>query len=102
MPMRDVNRVNMATNSPGVATPTDGDVPSGREFPDSPPLDAPDLDAPETAARFADLPPLCVDLDGTLIRTDTLLEGLIVLTGQLRLVSIMRGLASGSSALKAR
>jgi 4-hydroxybenzoate polyprenyltransferase len=95
--MRDVNRVNMATNSLGVATPTDGDVPLGREFPDSPPLDA-----PETAARFADLPPLCVDLDGTLIRTDTLLEGLIVLAGQLRLVSIMRGMASGPSALKAR
>jgi len=52
--------------------------------------------------QSAQLKPLCVDLDGTLIRTDTLLEGLIVLLGQLRLGSVLGGLIAGAAALKAR
>ena len=45
--------------------------------------------------------PLCVDLDGTLIRTDVLVEGAIALLGQLRVVTLVRGLARGPAALKA-
>lgn len=46
--------------------------------------------------------PLCVDLDGTLLRADTLVEGMVVLAGQLRVAPLVAGLAAGRAALKAR
>lgn len=46
--------------------------------------------------------PLCVDLDGTLVRTDTLVEGLLVLGGSLRLSALLAPAARGRAALKAR
>lgn len=46
--------------------------------------------------------PLCVDLDGTLVRTDTLVEGMIALAGTLRLGTLLGALAGGRAALKAR
>lgn len=50
----------------------------------------------------ADALPLCVDLDGTLVRTDTLVEGLIALVGTLRLGALAAALASGRAGLKAQ
>lgn len=52
-------------------------------------------------AASAELLPLCVDLDGTLVRTDTLVEGLIALLGRMRFGTILRGLARGRAGLKA-
>ena len=46
--------------------------------------------------------PLCVDLDGTLLRTDTLVEGLIALAGSLRLGALAGAFAGGRAGLKAR
>ncbi len=46
--------------------------------------------------------PLCVDLDGTLIRTDTLLEGMIAMVGGLRVVALLGALGGGPARLKAR
>lgn len=51
--------------------------------------------------------PLCVDLDETLVRTDTLVEGLLALVGGLRLGALLGAFAgaipgSGRAALKAR
>jgi phosphoserine phosphatase len=46
--------------------------------------------------------PLCVDLDGTLVRTDTLAEGLLALAGDLRLGPLLGAVAGGRAALKAR
>jgi 4-hydroxybenzoate polyprenyltransferase/phosphoserine phosphatase len=49
----------------------------------------------------AELLPLCVDLDGTLVRTDTLMEGLIVLLGGMRVRALAGAFASGPAGLKA-
>ena len=46
--------------------------------------------------------PLCVDLDETLVRTDTLVEGLLVLAGELRVGALLAAFAGGRAALKAR
>ena len=46
--------------------------------------------------------PLCVDLDGTLVRTDTLVEGLLALAGGLRVAALGAAVMGGRSALKAR
>jgi 4-hydroxybenzoate polyprenyltransferase/phosphoserine phosphatase len=46
--------------------------------------------------------PLCVDLDGTLIRTDTLVEGLVGMVGSLRLGALAAAFATGRAGLKAR
>lgn len=46
--------------------------------------------------------PLCVDLDGTLVRGDTLVEGMLTLTGSLRLGALAGALAGGRAGLKAR
>ncbi len=46
--------------------------------------------------------PLCVDLDGTLVRTDTLVEGLIALAGSLRLGALATAFGTGRAGLKAR
>ena len=43
--------------------------------------------------------PLCVDLDGTLVRTDTLVEGLLDLAGGLQFVALLRAFAGGRAAL---
>jgi 4-hydroxybenzoate polyprenyltransferase/phosphoserine phosphatase len=61
----------------------------------SPPIGVTDRDG-------ADLVPLCVDLDGTLIRTDTLLEGLIALAGRMRFGAIIGASVRGPEHLKAR
>ncbi len=53
-------------------------------------------------AASDDLVPLCVDLDGTLIRTDTLTEGLIALLGDMHLGAIFGALTAGRAGLKAR
>ena len=45
--------------------------------------------------------PLCVDLDGTLVRTDTLVEGGIALLGRLDFGTLVRGAAKGRAGLKA-
>lgn len=57
--------------------------------------------APPAGATAA-LLPLCVDLDGTLVRTDTLVEGLIALAGGLRFATLFGAFAGGKAALKAR
>jgi hydroxymethylpyrimidine pyrophosphatase-like HAD family hydrolase len=44
--------------------------------------------------------PLCVDLDGTLVRTDTLIEGLCALATDPRIVVALLRLTSGRAALK--
>ncbi len=46
--------------------------------------------------------PLCVDLDGTLVRTDTLVEGLLALAGGLRFGALGAAVMGGRAALKAR
>ena len=46
--------------------------------------------------------PLCIDLDGTLVRTDTLAEGLIRVLGELRFAPLLAAAAEGRSGLKAR
>ena len=46
--------------------------------------------------------PLCVDLDGTLVRTDTLVEGLLILAGGLRVADLLAAFSGGRAALKAR
>jgi 4-hydroxybenzoate polyprenyltransferase/phosphoserine phosphatase len=46
--------------------------------------------------------PLCVDLDGTLVRTDTLVEGMLALAGGLRFATLLGAFAGGRAALKAR
>ncbi len=56
---------------------------------------------PPLQAAQASLP-LCVDLDGTLVRTDTLVEGLLSLVGGLRLGALLGAFAGGRAALKAR
>lgn len=61
------------------------------------PFAPPSFDAPS-----ADTIPLCIDLDGTLIRTDTLMEGLIGLAGGMRLGVLAGAFASGRAGLKAR
>ena len=57
------------------------------------------LALPQSA--HADLP-LCVDLDGTLVRTDTLVEGLLALAGGMRFGTLLGAFAGGRAALKAR
>ena len=46
--------------------------------------------------------PLCVDLDDTLVRTDTLVEGLLALAGGLRFAALVGAFAGGRAGLKAR
>ena len=46
--------------------------------------------------------PLCVDLDGTLVRGDTLVEGMLTLAGSARLGVLLGAMASGRARLKAR
>ena len=46
--------------------------------------------------------PLCVDLDGTLVRTDTLVEGLLALAGTMRFATLLGAFSGGRAALKAR
>jgi phosphoserine phosphatase len=58
--------------------------------------------APDGRAGPADALPLCVDLDGTLVRTDTLLEGLVALSGGLRMGALAMAFAAGRAGLKAR
>jgi 4-hydroxybenzoate polyprenyltransferase len=62
--------------------------------------------APPVAASFdaasAERVPLCVDLDGTLVRTDTLIEGLIALLGGMQLNAMLGAFSAGRSGLKAR
>ena len=62
--------------------------------------------APLVAASFEAEPaepvPLCVDLDGTLVRTDTLMEGLIALLGGMQLSAMLGAFAAGRAGLKAR
>jgi 4-hydroxybenzoate polyprenyltransferase/phosphoserine phosphatase len=72
--------------------------PDGAADADSPRFDAAVDVIPDTSG----LAPLCVDLDGTLIRTDTLLEGLIALAGRMRVGTIVAGCAGGPAHLKAR
>ena len=55
-----------------------------------------------TGRDGAGLVPLCVDLDGTLIRTDTLLEGLIALAGGMRFGAIIGASIRGPAYLKAQ
>ncbi len=45
--------------------------------------------------------PLCIDLDGTLVRTDTLLEAMIALLGGMRIGAMVGALAGGPARLKA-
>jgi len=52
-------------------------------------------------AAVNEMPPLCVDLDGTLIRTDVLMEGLIAAMSRMRFGAILSGLGSGPAGLKA-
>ncbi|MCC6717332.1 MAG: UbiA family prenyltransferase [Acetobacteraceae bacterium] len=52
-------------------------------------------------AQQGALLPLCVDLDGTLVRTDTLVEGLLALAGGLRFAALLGAFARGRAALKA-
>ena len=59
-------------------------------------------DLSEFAAVTTERLPLCVDLDGTLVRTDTLLEGMIALLGAMRLATLLGGFAAGPAGLKAR
>lgn len=59
------------------------------------------IPAVSAAAQGASLP-LCVDLDGTLVRTDTLVEGMVALAGSLRLGTLLGGFLGGRAALKAR
>jgi 4-hydroxybenzoate polyprenyltransferase len=54
------------------------------------------------APDAAEAVPLCVDLDGTLIRTDTLLEGMIALAGGLRVIALLGALGGGAARFKAR
>ena len=61
--------------------------------------------APPTPLPMPDEPPrlpLCVDLDGTLVRTDTLVEGMLALAGSMRLGELARAFAGGRAGLKAR
>jgi 4-hydroxybenzoate polyprenyltransferase len=66
-----------------------------------PPLPEPAAPVPRPADTGAGLP-LCVDLDGTLLLTDMLEEGLVAAIGALRWRDIARGLAGGRAALKHR
>ncbi len=50
----------------------------------------------------SDLLPLCVDLDGTLVRTDTLMEGMIALVGSASPSAIFAAFAASRSGFKAR
>ena len=61
------------------------------------PLAATDFEPADT-----DMLPLCVDLDGTLIRTDTLMEGMIALLGTMRPAAIFGALTASRSGFKAR
>ena len=73
---------------------------------DLPRIFARSADSPLVAAAFEaesiDRLPLCVDLDGTLVRTDTLVEGLISLFGSMNPRTIVGAFAAGRSGLKAR
>jgi 4-hydroxybenzoate polyprenyltransferase/phosphoserine phosphatase len=61
----------------------------------------PPASAPVDAAMGGRKPPLCVDLDGTLIRSDTLVEGIGQLLGDWRSwIHLPRRLAGGRAALK--
>jgi 4-hydroxybenzoate polyprenyltransferase/phosphoserine phosphatase len=53
-------------------------------------------------AASAELLPLCVDLDGTLVRTDTLMEGMIALLGSMNPRAIIGAFAASRSGFKAR
>jgi 4-hydroxybenzoate polyprenyltransferase len=58
--------------------------------------------APLHAAPAATLLPLCVDLDGTLVRSDTLLEDIFSLPLNVRLLWCFAGLFSGRAVFKKR
>ena len=55
------------------------------------------MKSPSTSenASAATLLPLCVDLDGTVVRSDTLLEGIFALPANRRLLWCFAGLLSG-------
>jgi len=96
--MHDVNRRPMTVNaSDATAQAAPADSTGGGVRFASPPGTGGDAGV-EPVRR----PPLCVDLDGTLIRTDTLLEGLIALLGGMRLAPVLGGLSGGAASLKAR
>ncbi len=80
----------MMSHSSNATVPADPDHAAGAA--------AEDLDI----AVAAGLTPLCIDLDGTLIRTDTLLEGMIALAGRLRIGAILGAAPGGPARLKAR
>ncbi len=52
----------------------------------------------DTAWSLAECPPLCVDLDGTLIRSDMLVEGVLALATSARLYRALLGLRNGKRA----
>ena len=60
------------------------------------------LDAADFEPAATDMLPLCVDLDGTLIRTDTLMEGMIALLGTMRPAAIFGAVTASRSGFKAR
>src|SRR6185437_8026185 len=56
--------------------------------------------SPPSNSMQACVPPLCVDLDGTLVRTDLLQEGVCALAGDPQLFSILAKLLRGRAAFK--
>src|SRR5713101_2404172 len=58
----------------------------------------------EAAATYSEMPvPLCVDLDGTLVRSDTLIEGLFALGASRQVVAgLLRLVCAGRAAFKER
>ena len=77
MAMHDVNRRLMASEQHGETLPART---SDRRLVMRPCL------SPRVRRLF---PPLCVDLDGTLVRSDTLLEGLIALLGGMHVAAVI-------------
>ena len=100
---RDVNRFHMVSNSSDEmipANPGDG-IGAGLARLFARPAAA-TLVVTEFDAATDTRPPLCIDLDGTLVRTDTLMEGMIALLGGMRLGTMIGAMASGRAGLKAR
>src|SRR5258708_10449996 len=89
----------MVSNSSGEMIPADPGIGDARPLMRTRPAAAPlALATFEAAAPL----PLCVDLDGTLVRTDTLTEGLIALVGSMQLHVLFGALTAGRAGLKAR
>ena len=87
----------MVSNLNGGATQADQSGAAGNDASRSPARSD-----PVPLATSGERPPLCVDLDGTLIRTDVLQEGLIVLLGRMHLSLLVTALTGNEAALKAR